>query len=473
MSVLTSSDLHPGLSVGAAVIGVALTVFSARRRRLRAAFLLALLTLLLAGAAGVGALVAGESTATSHDGNHDGNLVLPGVPQETARPGPTDAGDHGISLIPTVAGAVLVLLGIAVHAPWPRRSDRRRGPRSDDGEPDDRRLFRRRFRNRYRGDSELRSRPDPTAVRWTHTPLPTPRQHLDGADQGGGIRLSDLFDPDLPGTENPDPWPAGGVIAAQSEPVEPSEVSDGYPVEDWYPVDEVLENDFWCLPRRDAERPHPAAGRWEHAERAGSGEPAGPGEPVDNQNDAAAWDDMADDWEEETPVFPAPPRSAWRTREDPFLENLSARIERVVRLYMSAVTPRAGQPARVDPYAPDARHFVCALTMTFDLFGGQAPAAHLDSLVAAVREVERRWDVVGTRAGLSTSGSLLSRRAAGPGMPEQDDERARPAVAKHRIRIPPRPPVPPSSGGEPDDSRRGPVRRRPGEHPPGGQQPPR
>ncbi|MCK9927997.1 hypothetical protein MXD62_12570 [Frankia sp. Mgl5] len=171
-----------------------------------------------------------------------------------------------------------------------------------------------------------------------------------------------------------------------------------------------------------------------------------------------------------------PPGDVWKPLDNPFLENLQARIDRLAGLYLNAMMPRPGRPARVDLLAPDARYFVSALTTTLDLFDGKMSAARMEQLVEAVREVERRWDaVIGTRIGPSLPGDAeTSAEPIGPARTaqalgtEQTDAPTgeRPAVPpRHRIRIPPRHPVRSTPGEAENTAFRG--RRRPGEHPAG------
>ncbi|OAA27085.1 hypothetical protein UG55_1010101 [Frankia sp. EI5c] len=468
MNVLTHHGLHPDLPVVVAVfLGVALTAVASGLRRFRTAFLLAACTLLLAGAVGIGALAAVRS-----GGPVDGaGSSLPGIAPGTAGGGP-DGGIDGFSLVLTVLGAALVLLGTAARRPWSRWSGRRGGKRNGYREPRRRGSgpeSGKRFWNRRRESADTTWSPDPAAVRWTHTPLPTPRRDLDGPGHPAGPERSTGAEHSTAERSTAERSTATG------QPTEPEATSAGDPTtpgtDDWRPFVE----DDWRLPA-DAAADWALFGwgshaAWAEAER-GADDPD------------SAWEDAAEDpaeagsrWDD-APAYPPPPGGSWRAREDPFFENLTARIERILGLYLNAVTPRSGHPARIDAHAPEARHFVCALTLTLDLLGGRAPAAQMDSLVAAVRETERRWDVVGTRAGLSTSGTLVSRRTGGPGVPGAHGGTTRPGAARHRIRIPPRPPTPPTQPAPPSqpapprederDRRRGPARRRPGEHPPGG-----
>ncbi|EFC80337.1 hypothetical protein [Parafrankia sp. EUN1f] len=407
------------LTIGlAAVLGLATALFLASLGRPRAGLLLAALTLLLVGAVSIGALLILERASTS-----GGGAPAPDpVPARNPRKAPVE-GLHGISLALTILGAALVLLGTAVWAIWFRRFDqrdqRRNGPRWQ--------LRRTPVGSRGPGRAE-RSGPDPTAARWTHTPLPSPRRHADDGAAGDRDFLGDLLADRWPPDDAPSWLPAGAAPSGEG-------------------------GDFsrYDIPRDDTAGAHEATdcdfGSAEH------------------QAADAAW---------EEPPFAAPPRDCWQAREDPFVENLTARLERVTGLYFKAVTPQPGRSPQLDAHAPDARYFVCALIMTLDLFGGREPAGRVESLVAAVRETERRWDLVGTRAGLGALGRPASGPVAGPEIPGGHAGATRPAPRRHRIRVPSRPVPPPTpdntdGGGEP---RPAPRRRQPGEHPPR-QHPPR
>ncbi|WP_051105817.1 hypothetical protein [Parafrankia discariae] len=351
MTVLTSIEPGTDLSVGdLVVVGVGLTVAAACLGRLRAAFVLGVPTLLLAGGASIlGWLLDGTGGG--------GNTVPPaqGPPIDAAI---TGGGTRWGAFLLTVLGAVLIVLGTVVWASWSRRH----GERFENG-----------------NEAGPVRRPDPTAPRWTHSDLP--------------VSLSELDD-------------------------------DSYP----------------DLPSQHRAPPDPNAWAPEIAPSDGRESPTGGfGQPRSRRN------------HRDQPA-------------DPFFENIAARIDRIVGLYLNAVTPRPGRPARVDLLAPDAQYFISALTTTLDLFGGTAPADRMEPLVEAVREVERRWDaVIGIRIGPNTPDETETSRApaAAP----------RPATApRHRPRIPPRPAPPPrpvlppvpggaNSGG---DQRR---RRLPGEHP--------
>ncbi|MEX5706945.1 hypothetical protein AB1484_01180 [Parafrankia sp. FMc6] len=377
MTALTSIEPGTEIPVGdLVVIGVALTVVAACLGRLRAAFILGIPTLLLAGIASIlGWLL--DGTADS------GNTVPPPArslsPEATAGAAP-GGGTHWGAFFLTVLGAVLIILGTVVWASWSRRH----GERFENG-----------------NETGPVPRPDPTALRWTHSDLPVSLSELD-----------DDFYPDLP-------------VQHQTPP----------------------DLNAW------APETAPADGR--------ESTMGGPGRPRSRRN------------HRDQPT-------------DPFFENIAARIDRIVGLYLNAVTPRPGRPARVDLLAPDAQYFVSALTTTLNLFGGTAPADRMEPLVEAVREVERRWDaVIGTRIGPNTPDAAETARAPSaapprpaPGRPARDtkstDEHAdvpRPtAASKHRLRIPPRPAPPPRpalplvpGGANSDGDRR--RRRLPGEHP--------
>ncbi len=123
----------------------------------------------------------------------------------------------------------------------------------------------------------------------------------------------------------------------------------------------------------------------------------------------------------------APP--AWSAadvrRFDPAaFEPLADRMSCLLRVFLAAAVPRPDRPARLDLRAPATTWFVDAFTAASDLLVGLSQADHPETLAAAVREAERRWELIDAwsrETAESTGGPPTPPGPAGSGHLRPDD----------------------------------------------------